>query len=375
MAIDELHIKNYKSIRDAEIKLNNLNILIGANGVGKSNFLSFFSLLRAITKQSLPSFVAENGYADKVLYLGRKISVQLSGTVIFKPSPSEDPNNRYDFALVPDGQDGFAFAMEKGGYNINFRDERYKKPNWDYMTLSSEGGKNGYLGQAEKATADRFVYLREHFGRLNVYHSHDTSRNAALKQKSNIHDNYFLHRDGRNLAAFLYFIQEKHPANFRQIEYTVRSIAPFFDKFNLMPDKLNEDMIGLNWLQKDSDQYFNANDFSDGTLRFIALTTVLLQPNISGKIIIIDEPELGLHPTAIQKLAVLIKMAAQKTQIIIATQSVNLINHFEIENILVADRKNNQSVFARLASADFAQWLDTYTVGEIWEKNIIGGAP
>ncbi|HEX8249162.1 MAG TPA: AAA family ATPase, partial [Pyrinomonadaceae bacterium] len=162
---------------------------------------------------------------------------------------------------------------------------------------------------------------------------------------------------------------------FRNIAYQIRSVAPFFDRFDLAPDRLNEDQIELRWLEKGSDAYFNAYDLSDGTLRFIALTTLLLQPDLP-KTIIIDEPELGLHPFAINKLAAMMKQAAAKgSQVIVSTQSVNLVDNFEPEDVIAVDREDNQSVFKRLNSEELKEWLEDYTLGDLWNKNLIGARP
>ncbi len=368
MLIDRVYINNYKSIRaSGEIPIRALNVLIGPNGVGKSNFISFFKLLNSISQKRLPSFVAENGYADRMLHFGRKKSGELSGGVIFR-LPGGNANSRYDFILKPDQANGFYFEMEKGGFNLHANGRNEK---WEYLELDSAGEKNSGL---RDHTAARFEYLRKHFDQLKVFHFHDTSGSAPLRQPAKLRDNAFLREDGSNLAAFLYLIQEQHPSSFRLIEYAVRSVASFFERFDLRPDKLNPELIFLTWQAKESDEYFDAGSFSDGTLRFIAHATLLLQPH-PPKTIIIDEPELGLHPHAINKLAALIKSAATKSQIILSTQSVNLLDQFEAEDIIVVERTDNQSTFKRLNSEELSNWLGEYSLGELWGKNVIGGTP
>ena len=368
MAIDRIYINNFKSIRQLnDLPICPLNILIGANGVGKSNFISFFKLLNNIVENRLPAYVADSGYADKILYFGKKKSKELSGGIVFREETGYT-NNRYDFILKPDSANGLYFGEEKGGFNTfthGFNE------NWNYMSLESEGEKNSGL---KAHTAKRFDYLRQHFQQFRVFHFHDTSSTAPLKQPSKLRDNIYLKEDGSNLAAFLYWISQKHPSTFKLIEYSIRSIAPFFDKFNLQPDNLNSELIFLSWLEKNSDEYFDANNLSDGSLRFIALTIVLLQPN-PPKTVIIDEPELGLHPSAIHKLASMIKMASVKSQIIISTQSINLVDQFEAEDIIVVDRKEGQSVFKRLNNIELENWRNEYNMGELWGKNVIGGMP
>jgi len=369
MPIDRIHIKNFKSIRDSgDIAIQPINVLIGPNGVGKTNFIQFFKLLNSIYKQRLKFYVAENGYEDRILYFGRKYSRFLEGSIVFKPETG-NTNNRYDFRLVPQTQgSGFYFEQDSGGYNLfcNGYNE-----NWDYLSLGGEGKTESELGNHGSPRAD---YLRNHFEDFKVFHFHDTSSGSPLKQANKTRDYNYLKEDGSNLAAFLFRIQHTHPQHFQIIEHTIRSIAPFFEQFDLKPDAMNPETIFLNWLEKGSDDYFNAHNLSDGTLRFIALTTLLLQPEVP-KTIIIDEPELGLHPFAIQKLGALIKSTSVKSQIIISTQSVNLVDQFTANDIIVVERRDRQTIFTRQNEDNLKDWLDEYSLGELWEKNVLGGRP
>ena len=154
----------------------------------------------------------------------------------------------------------------------------------------------------------------------------------------------------------------------------VRLVAPFFDDFSLRPLPENKDLIKLEWMERNSDYPFLASHLSDGTLRFICLATVLLQPD-PPDLILIDEPELGLHPYALNILADLIKSASTKSQIVISTQSVSLVNQFEVEDILVVDRYNGETTIRRLVEEELVDWLNDYSLGELWEMNIFGGKP
>lgn len=369
MPIDRIHIKNFKSIRDSgEVKIGAVNVLIGSNGVGKSNFIHFFKLLNNIYKQRLKFFTAESGYENRILYFGRKRSRSLEGYIVFRPEIGI-ANNRYDFKLIPQTQgSGFYFEKDSGGYNPYSGDN---KEDWSFINLGGEGKDESELINNTSSRAD---FLRDYFEDFKVFHFHDTSSASPLKQPNKTHDYAYLKEDGSNLAAFLFKIKDTHPKHFKIIEFAIRSVAPFFDRFDLVPDSKNPDMIFLNWLEKGSDEYFNAHNLSDGTLRFIALATLLLQPQLP-KTIIIDEPELGLHPFAIQKLGALIKSASTKSQIIVSTQSVNLVDQFEVDDIIIVERKDDQTVFLRLNEERLKDWLDDYTLSELWEKNVLGGRP
>lgn len=217
-------------------------------------------------------------------------------------------------------------------------------------------------------------FVVENFSDFQVFHFQDTGDASKLQSTASLDDASFLHEDGSNLAAFLYVMQEKHPKHFRFLTRVLQSIAPFFQGFFLQPDEINERQIRLRWQEKGNNHIFGVGSLSDGTLRMMCLCALLLQPN-PPETIIIDEPELGLHPFAIAKLAGLLRKASLKSQIIISTQSVNLVSEFEPEDILVVDREEGQSVFKRLEKEALGEWLSEFSLGELWQKNLLGRQP
>jgi predicted ATPase len=197
-----------------------------------------------------------------------------------------------------------------------------------------------------------------------------------MRKTNRIEDNEFLRPDGSNLAAFLYFLREKHQTSYSLIRRTVQRVAPFFDDFRLRPSRLRPDDIKLEWTHKNSDQYFDASSFSDGTLRFIALAALFLQPvDFLPSVILVDEPELGLHPYATGMLASLIRHASQSTQVIVSTQSSLLLDHFDPDDVLVANRVEGKTQIERLEPAGLTEWLGEYSLGQLWEKNEFAGRP
>lgn len=362
--IENVIIKNFKSIRDLELPLTNLNVLIGSNGVGKSNFISFFEMAKAIFEQRFGSYTLDRGGIDNLLYRGRKISKEIYGLMDFKNT------NAFFFTLKP--------AQSNKGYIDN---------TGDFFNKRGESTKD-YLGQWHRTFWDsaveesnlmgkmygRAYYLNSYLRSFTVYHFHDTSSSSPMRGQCEINDNSFLRDNGSNLAAYLYMLKQTDEKAFRLIEGTIHSIAPYFKRFNLRPDPVTPSKISLEWEEVNSDMYLNGYSFSDGTIRFIALATLLLQSKLP-EVIIIDEPELGLHPAAINKLAALIKRASKNSQIILSTQSTNLVNCFEPENIIVVDREDEQTVFKRLNSADLSVWMDeyNYSISDMWETNLIGG--
>ncbi len=208
------------------------------------------------------------------------------------------------------------------------------------------------------------------------YHIHDTSDSAGIKQRHGINDNAYLRSDARNLAAFLYLLKEQHPTHYQRIVKTIRLVAPFFGDFLLRPQPDNKDQIELEWVENGADIPFKAHHLSDGTLRFICLATVLMQPqDLQPETILIDEPELGLHPFAIKLLASILRATSKKRQVIVSTQSPDLLNEFEAEDVIVADRGQGWTDLRRLEPSALASWLEEYSLGELWQKNILGGRP
>ncbi len=362
MGIHSIKIQNFKSIRETEeILIKPVNVLIGPNGAGKSNFISFFKFLNKLYEQQLQLYVSQNGRAENFLYFGRKGSDFLAGRIVF----NNDWKNEYVFGMVPDQSGNLIFAEEWSSYTAPSSASK------NHLNISM-GGNLESLIRSDKG--DRNKYLKNQFKDFKLFHFHDTSFNAKVKQPSGAYDYATLHEDGGNLAAFLFRLQESHSQHFRIIVKVIQSMAPFFQEFYLQPDEINPQQIFLRWREKGSDQLFTAHNLSDGTLRMICLTTLLMQPLLPSAIII-DEPELGLHPSAIQKLAAMLKSASVKTQIIVSTQSINLVDQFTADDVIVVERENNQTVFKRQSEEALAAWREEYSVGELWSKNVLGGTP
>ncbi len=349
--MNKINIRGYKSIKELLIDLKPINILIGANGSGKSNFLSFFDFLKHIYNRNLQEFVALKGI-DTFLHKGSKITDEVSTRLYFRNT------------------NGYSFTIKKGDTGFIFTKEGMLYANNPLQKNSIEIASIGPESSLRFQTMRRADYIRRYIKKLAKYHFHDTSENSPFNMESNVeNDKFYLYEKGNNLAAFLYNIQKEKPIVFNLIVKTIQSIAPYFMDFFFQPEKNGN--LKLRWQSKYSSTVYGVNDLSDGTIRFIALATLFLQPNLP-ETIIIDEPELGLHPIAISKLAGLIKsVAAKKSQVIIATQSTDLISHFEPEDIITVDQKNGESIFERLDSDNLKVWLEDYTIDDLWKRNII----
>ncbi len=359
-------IKGFRSIASiTKLALAPINVLIGPNGSGKSNFVGAFSFLHAIREGRLQEEVQRAGGADRLLRFGAKITPAMEFALEFN-NPDETRNG-YTIQLSPTDLGQLAPTRESLYY-------------WDLASVGHPHDvvlpPQGLEAKIRTSRSKTAPYVRGHLDSWRVYHFHDTSSESALKKNAPINDNRVLRPDGSNLPAFLYYLRQKHNGAYNLIRAAVRQAAPFFNDFQLEPMRLDESKIRLEWLHEGTDDYFDVSSFSDGTLRFIALATLLLQPQeLRPSVILMDEPELGLHPYAITLLASLIKQASATSQIIISTQSSLLLDQFEPEDVLVADRVNGATELRRLDSEELEGWLEDYSLGQLWEKNEIGGRP
>lgn len=209
-----------------------------------------------------------------------------------------------------------------------------------------------------------------------LFHFHDTSANASIRDASYIEANRYLYPDAGNLASMLYLFEKKHLTAFRRIWSAAKQMIPAFHSFLLEPSRLNDKQILLKWFQSGSDYEFGPHQLSDGSIRFLALTTLFSQPSeLMPLLIAIDEPELGLHPSALEVLSGMVKSASRHCQVILATQSPTLLDHFSADEVIVANTCNGASEFKRLSDTELESWLKEYSLGEIWEKNVVGGGP
>lgn len=361
--LDKITLQGFRSIRALDdFTLGPVNVLIGANGSGKSNFVGFFRLLREMVQGGLQTAVNKAGGADVHLFLGPKVTERIRVHLDFGA-------NGYEFALEPTADNRLIFSDER----IIFHGSGPALP--VNRSIGRGHSESALEAQTRNERNQRIVpYIYDSISSWTVYHFHDTSETAPMRRLGSVRDNERLRPNGANLAAFLYRLREELPESYRLIVDTIRLAAPFFADFKLRPQARNGDpTIELEWEQAGSDYPFHASQLSDGTLRFMALATALLQPDPPSTILI-DEPELGLHPQALDVLANLILQAQERTQLIVSTQSAALLSAFEPDQVVVIDREEGESRFRRLDAGQLKAWLDEdYTLGELWQKNVYGG--
>ena len=369
-SITSITIRGFRSIKEATLEFRPLNVLIGANGAGKSNLISFFKMMNELTAGRLQQYVAATGRATANLYFGPKVTTQLEATLNFTVKNATDT---YRMRLSHAANDSLIFAEE----HLSFLTKGYPKPkevNLGAGHAETLIGDTTYKDEpTAKTTAQTLLYLLNH---CRVYHFHDTGPTARIMRYCYIDDSRWLMPDAGNLAAILYRLQFQDENAYRRIVATVRQVAPFFDDFVLEPTGPGKKEIILNWRHRESDMVFGPHQLSDGTLRAICLIGLLMQPTEElPSLIIVDEPELGLHPYALNVIASLFKSASHHAQVLLSTQSSAFLDHFDAEDVVIVERDGESSKFVRPNAEELKDWLQDYSLGEIWAKNVIGAGP
>lgn len=373
MQLQEITIKGYKSISQSNplcLTLKRINVIIGANGSGKSNIISFFKMLNYMMNGSLQFFIESNGGSQNFLYYGSKRTQTIQASLMFKSQKCRD---KYDFSLSYATPDKLIITSEEAEYQ-SYQKEKFAKPM--KIQLETDFKESVLSSKQENKTLS---VVRRILANCKVYQFHDSSQTAAVRNSCPQDADNYLQTEANNLAAFLLRLKNEYPDNYKNIVSYVRLVVPQFQDFVLEANKVGNVM--LKWRDNSlSDYIFLPNQFSDGSIRFIALATLLLQSKETmPSVIIIDEPELGLHPYAITQLGEMVKEASNYAQVIIATQSPYLIDEFSADDIIVVESIKESGLshtqLKRLNQEDLKEWLDNYTISDLWDKSIIGGRP
>lgn len=338
MRLASITIRGYKSIQEAHIPLGAINVLVGANGSGKSNLLSFFDWLPILEQEDqavLNNYIEQQvGKLDQLFYKGTACTRAIQATLSFQA-----PLATFETTL-----------------------RHSKEGEVELVGIPPHNSEPVALPEANTPTAQMRTFLST----TKRYHFHDTGRNSPFIYSSHSQrDAYFFYSDGSNLAAFLYHLQQEHPIVYTRLVRVIQSVVPFFADFILQP--LKNGFVRLQWKDRSSNLVYGADDLSDGSLRFMALVVLLMQPH-PPSCIVVDEPELGLHPVAISKLAGLFKGVVSKgSQVLLATQSADLLSCFEQKDVLAVEQVEGASQFRRLEATEVGNWLEDYRLGDWWK--------
>jgi predicted ATPase len=358
--LTSIQIEGFTSILSARVDLGAMNVLVGANGAGKSNLIQALGLLSSIVDGNLAFYVGLHGGAAEMGHRGSSLS-RIEFDLAIHPIG-------YRMRLTPAVNDELIFEFEEVS---RFSTEA------PYRRALGAGGRESKLESLIRERDETAELIHGVLKGCRVYHFDDTSRDAPVKRQAPTADNLALQDDAANLAPVLLRLQRsskpEDKAAYRRITGAIRLVAPFFQDF-VLEDEYGNDRVRLRWMHRDISGIFSAEQMSDGTLRFICLATLLMQPQLPG-LVVLDEPELGLHPYAIVLLADMLRQAASRSQVLIATQSVTLMNQFTVDDIIVVEQHEGSSVFIRPDRDVLQNWLEEYSLGELWEKNLIGGQP
>jgi len=365
--IKALAIRGFKSIQKLDqFEPNQINIMIGSNGAGKSNFISFFRMLSwcVASVNQFQNFIAEAGFASSMLFDGSEVTREIESHLILE---TESGLNEYALRLVHGSGDILFFADEK----VRFSRRGLPTINEKWTSLGAGHKESKLFENKGNNTVKTISNLLKN---IVVYQFHNTSPKSKIRNRWAANDGRWLKENGDNLGSFLFRLYQEFPNDYKRVVKHIRLALPFFDDFILEDERGS---VMLRWKEWGSPpKIFDAFQASDGMLRFIAIVALLAQPvQYLPAVMFIDEPELGLHPSAIASMAGLIKTASRHCQLFIATQSPTLVDMFEPEDIVVVERKDRVSTFKQLNSSELNAWMAEYSLSELWEKNVFGGKP
>jgi predicted ATPase len=368
--LSSITIEGFRSIQSATVELRALNVFVGANGAGKSNLITFLQMINFALSRGFQVFVQDHGPASALLHFGPKVTPVMKGSLEFR---SQIGPYEYRFNLAHAAGDSLVFTHEEAQFHLE-ADDRAQPP----VPLGPGGHRESGLAELWADNNSTSFFVKDFLSRCQVFQFHDTSLRSWIRQTAKVENSTFLHADGGNLPAFLFDLRQKTPESYTEIVRTLRLVLPWFDDFVLQPagNPKSPDIL-LRWRMTGRPDYeLGPGQLSDGSLRIMALVTLLLQPgDRRPRLIVIDEPELGLHPAAETIIAGLIKAVATTCQVIISTQSATLLDHFTAKDVVVVENENGRSSFVRQSPDHLKAWLDRYTMGQVWQKDLIGGRP
>jgi predicted ATPase len=373
--ISRIKIEGFRSIRSADIELGDLTVLIGANGSGKSNLLGFLEMLQYIATGKLALYVRNRRGANRILHFGSEKTPQLRGELSFQ----SNGKFRYVFVLEAVASDGLAFESEAllgetEEFIVRHGPVRLDDiPHGGYLESSELA--SAHFGASESVRA----LLSNLFTNLGIFHFHNTSNLAPIRSLQELTEDRRLLPNGGNLAVILLVVSKRFPGHYARIIDEMRGVMPGFHDFVLEPSLARDErQVELRWISKYSTAVLGPDQMSDGSLRAAALVTLLLQPQeLMPSVIVIDEPELGLHPASVSQIAGLVVEASVQRQVIVSTQSPQFLAQFEPEQVIVIENEDGESTFRRLESDVLASWLEEFNhdLGLLFEMNVTGGAP
>jgi predicted ATPase len=392
-SFDFIKIEGFRSIKETELSLNPLTVLIGPNGSGKSNFMDLLSLIAEASYGHLAEGMANRGGFDNVCFKGDPGDIFVEFR--FKPEgifQEERTSVRFRLKLkrfgsyprvwfeqiekAPDqyhtsplqlmrrDKDGCEFRSIKTGISEDLEEKALESES--ELAIFQVKDKDKY------PTPYKLLRLLQEWA---FYRDINVGPNAPIRQPDLVRPTVRLVADGGNLASVLYSIQQQHPATWKEIEEILETVYSDFHSITFPPEG-GDGKVLLRWWERPFEKKsgFSAGLLSDGTLKLLCLLAILKSPD-PPPMICIDEPELGLHPDWIKLVAELLISAATRTQVIIATHSPQLVSKLEPDSIIVANKSGGATKFQHLDSGELSKWLEEFSLGELWMAGHFGGRP
>lgn len=393
-------IQDFFSFRGKkEIKLKKgVNIILGINGSGKTSFINALRLLsEGIAGDGLVKLIQEQwgGYNQVVNFNGERTAPYAQITYIFSYCELNELNPAAGFKADVH----YRITIKRSGTSYVLNEQVYTQhktkndTSFTYLDFVNGNGKistrtqdgiilqdytNADVSGQElvlRQINDPIHYLPTHTLRkaiesIAVYNSFDVGEGSKLRVPTEFSTDIRLRKTGANLTQILNELKLNHTFDFERLENTFRNVNPYFRSIEIT------NLYGQSYLslrEKNMSKVIGALHISDGTLRFLLSECIFYNPQ-RGNVVAIDEPEGGLHPDMIRSVADMIKYAARQSQIIIATHSPHLLNQFELEDILVFEKnEDNTTIVRRVSENDFPEWEGEFLPGQMWLLGQIGG--
>lgn len=392
--IKEITLQNFYSFQNTTIRLKqDHNLLIGINGSGKSNLLRAFRLLKeGMAGTGLKKHILNHlGGFDNIFFKGKTENQAISIRYVFDTQMitnfskgfrfTDDMIYQITLSKVPSTQNyavSEKISNTKGFIYLDFENgmgHLTEKVDTDHKTrlVRYQDFDPQELVLGEISDSDRYfalTTLKKAIREMVVYDYFDTTPKSPIRKPMLPTSEKKLAEDGTNLPQILNTIKINHKTHYRKIAEMLNEVNPNFVGFDF-------NMIGGNIElmldERDLQSSIHVSNISDGTLRYLCLLAILYNPE-RGNLVCIDEPEVGLHPDMILNIANAIKEAAEQSTILISTHSDNLLNYFEIEDISVFEKdENNATQVQTYTQEQFADWYDEFSVGKMWKQGDFGG--
>jgi predicted ATPase len=358
-------VRGLTSLAATELELSSpVTLLVGPNGAGKSNVVDSFELLGRIVDQQLNDFLLRKGGFSAIVHRPTDpTSTPRAIELEFWGEWQDDKSNGYRVLIEPGPDDG-GLVQETTLFH-----DRARYPDRPYNQSLGRARESRLRTAASEGRTPKYVF--EMVSGCRVFHFDDTSADAPPKLRADPADNLTLAPDAHNIAPILKRLQSEDGGRYQRILRSIRTVAPYFDDFVLETEGSS---LRLRWRERGLDSVFSAENLSDGTLRYVCLSVLLLQDSAPGTIVL-DEPELGLHPFAIHQLASLLRSVGSGRRVVAATQSVTLLEQFTVEEVAIVERTPSGTQIQKPNPIELEKWLEDYSLGELWEKNLLGGRP